>query len=371
MPGAQPTPEAVRLARRLRELREREFTRLTQAELGKALADGKNSVSPAAISTWENPASGRLPPAARLEAYSRLFCTPRSFEGGAHMLGIAELTVDELRRMEELKQELLNLRDRAAFRGEATASGRAESMWHFPDGSSITLVCSRLPSELRPPQADRSYLNYARFAELADLDTLIEIYGAIKAYNPTSRVYIRPAQDLTPHHVTNHLVLIGGRTWNAVTQSLSRIFPIPIESEDPGECGAIAVRNPDGEKKEFSYTLADGELVEDVGFFARGENPSAPRLTLTICSGITTRGVLGAAQCFIDREMRERNEQYLAPHFPDASTYCVVMRVPVVNGYPLTPDLSKEENRLFEWSDTERLMQNREYGGSSRRFSES
>ena len=68
MPGTQPTPEAVRLARRLRELREREFIRLTQAELGKALAVGKGPVSTAAISTWENPASGRLSPAARLEA---------------------------------------------------------------------------------------------------------------------------------------------------------------------------------------------------------------------------------------------------------------------------------------------------------------
>jgi hypothetical protein len=352
MPGAQPTPEAVRLAQRLRKLREREFTKLTQAELGKALAEGKDSVSPAAISTWENPASGRLPPAARLEAYSRLFCTPRSFDGGAHILGIAKLTADERSRMEELKEELLSLRDRAAFRGEATASGRAESMWHFPDGSSITLVCSRLPPELRPPQADRSHINYDRFAELANLDALIEIYGAIKAYNPASKVYIRPAQDLIPRHVTNHLVLIGARTWNAVTQSLSRIFPIPIESRDPGERSAITVRNTDGAKEEFPYTLADGEMVEDAGFFARGRNPSAPRLTLTICSGITTRGVLGAAQCFIDPEMRERNEQYVIPRFPDTSAYCIVMRVPVVNGYPLTPDLSKEENRLFEWSDT-------------------
>lgn len=353
MPGTQPTPEAVMLAQRLRELREREFTRLTQAELGKALTDGKHPVSPAAISTWENPASGRLPPAVRLEAYARLFCTPRSFDGGTHMLGVSELTADELRRMEELKQELLNLRDRAAFRGEATASARAESMWHFPDGSPITLVCSHLSSELRPPQADRSHLNYDRFAGLADLGALIEIYGAIKAYNPTSQVYIRAAQELIPRDVTNHLVLIGGMTWDAVTQSLSRIFPIPIESGDPGERGAIVVRRPDGKKKEFAYTLVDGEVVEDVGFFARGENPSAPRLTLTICSGITTRGVLGAAQCFIDREMRERNEQYLIPRFPDASAYCIVMRVPVVNGYPLTPDLSKEENRLFVWSDTD------------------
>ena len=51
--------------------------------------------------------------------------------------------------------------------------------------------------------------------------------------------------------------------------------------------------------------------------------------------------------------MRERNEQYLAPRFPDGSTYCIVMRVQVFNQDPLTPDLSKEENRLFEWCDAD------------------
>ena len=37
--------------------------------------------------------------------------------------------------------------------------------------------------------------------------------------------------------------------------------------------------------------------------------------------------------------------------FPDGSAYCIVMRVPIMNKDPLTPDLSKKENRLFEWSD--------------------
>jgi hypothetical protein len=354
MPGAQPTPEAIRLAKRLRELRERAFTKLTQSELGQALADGDGAVSPAAISMWENPSSGRLPPHARLEAYARLFCTPRSFEGGVHMLGLSELTAQELSRMEQLKDELLDLRDSAAARGEAPASGQAESMWHFPDGSRITLACNRLPEDRRPPSADPASLNYVRWAELADLDTLIDIYGAVRAYNRTSRVVIKAAQDLTQQDVANHLVLIGGWTWNTMNRWFSRIFPIPIESGDPGERGAIVVRNPDGEDKEFPYKLVDGELVEDVGFFARGVNPSAPRRTLTVCGGITTRGVRGAARCFIDWEMRERNEQYLIPRFPGASVYCIVMRVPVVNHDPMTPDLSIKDNVLFEWSGTDR-----------------
>jgi transcriptional regulator with XRE-family HTH domain len=351
MAHPQPDPDVSTLAQRLRELREQRFPRLTQSELGRALGGADDALSPATISMWENPASGRIPPAGRLEAYARLFSTPRSFEGKAHMLDIAELTSEERDRLEELRRELLGLRD-AATSGEGNPSpGESRSMWHFPDGSRITLVCYRLPADRRPPSADPLNLNYVRYSDLADLDALIDIYGEVRACNPASRVVITAAQELRQRDVANHLVLIGGQTWETVNPWFSRIFPIPIDAEDPFDRGAIVVHDPDGGEREFKYTRVGDDLVEDVGFFARGENPSAPRRTLTICSGITTRGVRGAARCFIDWEMQERNKEYLTPRFPDGSTYCVVMRVPVVNNDPLTPDLSKQENRLFEWCD--------------------
>jgi hypothetical protein len=349
MAAPQPAPEAVRLANRLRELRERAFVRLTQSQLGQAF-DPDDPLSPAAISMWENPTSGRMPPAPRLEAYALLFCTPRSFEGGAHMLSVGELTHEELDRRAELRRELLDLRNRAESDQTAPSSARAQSMWHFPDGSRITLVCNRLPPELLPAHADPGHLNYVRFAGLGDLDSMIDIYGAIRAYNPTSRVVITKAEDLRQRDVANHLVLIGGKAWSTAMPWFSRIFPVPIKAEDPGDRGAIVVYDSSGTKQEFKYTLVEGELLEDVGFFIRGENPAAPLRTLTIVGGITTRGVHGAARCFIDPEMRGRNEDYLNPRFPEGSTYCVVMRVPVVNNDPLTPDLSIAENRLFEWS---------------------
>jgi hypothetical protein len=351
MAAAQPASDAFRLASRLRELREREFDRLTQSQLGQAFGTPDEPLSPAAISMWESPSSGRLAPHSRLEAYALLFCTPRSFEGGVRMLSVDELTPQEQDRREELRRELFALRDSAESHTAAPSPGRAESMWHFPDGSRITLVCNRLSPENRPPQADPGDLNYVRLSGLTDLDTLVDIYGAVRAYNPTSRVVIRAAQDLTQNDVASHLVLIGGQVWETATPWFSRIFPIPIDPEDPYERGAIVVHDPGGTEREFKYTLVNSELVEDVGFFARGENPAAPLRTLTICSGVTTRGVLGAARCFIDPELRDRNEQYVKPHIPEGSTYCIVMRVPVLNQDPLTPDLSVVENRLFEWSD--------------------
>jgi transcriptional regulator with XRE-family HTH domain len=351
MAAAQPVPDARRLANRLRELRERAFIKLTQSQLGQALGAQDDPLSPAAISMWENPASGRLPPAARLESYALLFCTPRSFEGGVHMLGVGELTREELDRRDDLLGELLALRDIAELHQGAPSPVRPESMWDFPDGSRITLVCNRLPEGLRPKHADRGHENYVRFAGLGDLDSLIDIYGAIRAYNATSRVAIMAAEELRQRDVANHMVVIGGKAWSTVMPWFSRIFPVPIKAEDPGVRGAIVVDDPDGTEHEFTYTRVGDELIEDVGFFVRGENPAAPLRTLTIIGGITTRGVHGVARCFIDTELRSRNENYLYPRFPAGSTYCIVMRVPVVNGDPLTPDLSIAENRLFEWDD--------------------
>jgi hypothetical protein len=358
MSSERPHPAAVRLAERLRDLRESAPVPLTQSALGQALGDAENPLSPAAVSTWENPGSGRIVPAIRLDAYARLFCTPRSFEGTPHLLEAAELTDDERRRFVELKDELVSLRD-VATAWHGAHLGGPQPMWHFPDGAQITLVCSRLPPDRRPPASDPDFLNYVRWSDLADLDALIEIYGAVRAYNPPdTQVVIMAAQDLRQRDVANHLVLIGGMIWSPVEPWFSRIFPMPIQFRDPGkgQRDTIVVRDrddPAAAKQEFECKVDEnGGLVEDVGVFCRGQNPQAARRTVTICGGITTRGVRGAARCFIDPGMRERNEQYVT-RFPEGSTYGVVMKVPVINRDPATPDLSKKENRLFEWCDAE------------------
>lgn len=231
---------------------------------------------------------------------------------------------------------------------EPQGATAALSMWHFPDGAPITLVSGLLTDDTRPPYANPLNPNYTRYAELADLDALIDIYGIVNAYNPGAAIDIRAAQDLLPAQIASHLILVGRLTWEAVTPWLSRIFPIPIDPGDPFERGAIVVHESDGTEQRFSLTSAEGEIVEDIGIFARGRNPSAPRRTLTIRGGITTRGVHDAARCFIDRELRERNERCLRIRFPAGATYCLVMRIPIGNRDPLAPDLSGDGNVLFE-----------------------
>jgi hypothetical protein len=190
----QQGPGAVELAERLRDLRKRAPITLTQSALGQALGDAENPVGPAAL--WENPSSGRVVPIVRPEVYTLLFCTPRSFEGSPRLFEDAELKVDECKSFLELKEELAGLRDVAIGRLGA-ASGCARSMWHSPDGSRITLACSRQPPDRWSPSSDPERLNYVRLSDLADCGALVDIYGAIRAYNPTSRVVIGAAQDLT------------------------------------------------------------------------------------------------------------------------------------------------------------------------------
>lgn len=243
-------------------------------------------------------------------------------------------------------------------RSTSPDSSASNSLWNFRDNSRITLACGQMPWGLRPPQSDPGHMDYASAFGLADLDSLMDIYGEVRARNPMSRVAITTAEDLTQHDTANHLILIGGLAWNAVQQWLSQIFHTPIMGSDPGERGAVTVSAPDGSLYEFKCAYFRGRggfaLTEDVGFFVRGKNPSAPQRTLTVCGGITTRGVRGVAQCFIDPEKREINEAHLKQRFPVDSTYCIVMRVPIMgNADPLTPNLSNPESSLFEWCDAD------------------
>jgi transcriptional regulator with XRE-family HTH domain len=332
------SPAAVRLARRLRELREREFGRLTQDELGRALG-GDDGLSPATISMWENPASGRLPPPHRLETYAQLFCTARSFEGAAHLISARELTHGERERLAGLRQELLELREYAEP-GQEPVPERIRPVWQFSDGAPITIVCGLLPADGRPPQADPADLNYVRMARFADLDALVDIYGAVKALNPDSLVILTTAKEMTRVDALNHLVLIGNTELNLAGRWFARHLELPVTVDESG------VHRGD---ETYTYTVDDGELIEDVGVFVHGPHPSAPHRRLIMCNGITTRGVRGAAQSFLNPTVRDRNAAWVAHRWPPDATYCVVLRVPVLNGEPLPQVLEDPATRLHDW----------------------
>jgi transcriptional regulator with XRE-family HTH domain len=342
----QPSIPARRLAERLRALREQEH--LTQKQLARVLG-GAEPISIATVSLWEKPGSDRLPPAQRLEAYARLFCTSRSFDGDRpRLLSPGELTEQEREQETELYDELIELRERAqTTNGPAPIRGQRSAIWHFPDPIAVSIVCS--DAEEPPPYSQPSDLNYTRYARYADLDTLITVYGQVKADNPARMVRILPADRLVQDFALNHVILIGGKTAPLFAQDL----PVPAATEIPGTAPVTHLFSctVGSETREFrSSRDDDGNLLQDVGLIARGPHPIVPGGTVTLLSGITSRGVHGAALGFIDPHVRDTNERYLENAFGNVESFCLLMNIPVQNDVALPPNLWRENTRLYEWS---------------------
>jgi transcriptional regulator with XRE-family HTH domain len=343
------------LAERLRDLREREFRPLTQRVLARALG-GSEPLNHATVSQWEKPDSNRLPPPQRLKAYARLFCSERSFASASpRLLGDDELTNAEREREIELYEELLELRDRAQSTDAATASSEQYaveyhgSLWRFPDGAAISIVCSDVPRAARPAYADEGHLNYSRYARHADLDALIDVYGQVRADNPGTWIRILSPKSLALDFALNHLVIIGGAAVDDVAPWFAEGVPLPTVRES-GDTHTFTYK-VEGEVREFASTRDDdGNLTHDVGFIARAPHNIVPGRTVTVLGGITSRGVHGAALAFSDPHLREPNLRYLTDTFSSTDTFCILMRVPVRNDAALPPNLSNDNVRLYQWS---------------------
>jgi transcriptional regulator with XRE-family HTH domain len=350
-------------------LRERHWPerKLTQFQLAEALG-----VSVPSISAWESrTGSPTPPPNNRLSAYATFFATRRSIEDKPYrVLGEEELTDEERVERDRLHEELFALRYGAlpeigandgiriplAGAGDAIGGGT----WYFPDQRPVTIVCARLPVELRErmPYADPLDPDYVRAYTYADLDALIELHGHIRAVNPASHVRIRTADALEEDDYTDHLVLLGGVDWNPVLRDILRRISLPVRQHgrtDGADYEGFFEVGEDGHAKEFAPELETHDsqrtLIEDVAHFFRGANPYNLKRTVTICNGLFGRGTYGAVRALTDARFRDRNEVYLRKRFAGKRSFSMLARVPIANGEALTPDWSEAENRLHEWPE--------------------
>jgi hypothetical protein len=340
---------AVRLARALRDLREKEWPEeLTQTQLAAGFST-EARVAAATLSQWESTTNPKIPTPTRLSAYARFFATRRSLEGGPHLIPEDELTPEEQDRFRELEEHLHGLlhHDKAPRRNTFT----------FDDGP-VTVICSQTPQEAQGPLADESDPNFTKLQRFGDLDALIEIYGHLCRSNPSLDIFFRLASEIVADDLTTHVFLLGGIAWNQATRRFqTAISELPIaQIEVPEIATGEIFRVADGDLSffpEWDDPAERGEegkreLIEDVALLARLPNPFHSRRTLTICNGVHSRGVLGAVRCLTDIRVREANEAYLAERFPDGR-FALLLRVPVVGNETLSPDLQKPDTRLYEW----------------------
>jgi transcriptional regulator with XRE-family HTH domain len=361
------------LARRLRELREDRWPdqKITQPQLAQALGDGK-ALSVPLISSWESQTNPRIPPLPRLEGYAAVFATSRSFDGTEpHRLSPEEMTDEETVSMTELQQELMALRSNALRAGTAAQETVAvkpvsdverslvSGFWRFADGNDITIVCAQWPARMLAeiPYTDIRDPDYIELLTYSELDALFELYGHLRAANPGNQVNLRIADKLAPDDYTSHLISLGGVDWNMITSATMHRLPLPVQQiadwDKPGEQyfqvdenGTIVKHKP---VLEEAVAQPKGILREDVALFARAISPFNRARTVTICSGMYGRGTYGVVRALTDARFRDRNSAYLRDRFGNGETYCILTRVPVVQGVTLTPDWTTGDYTLFEW----------------------
>lgn len=353
------------LARYLRLLREERWPnmKVTQPQLAQALG-GDKPLSVPLISSWESASNPKIPPIPRLEAYAGFFATQRSVAGDPpRVLPPAEMTESEQRARDELLRELMNLRKDALRTTAGPAPGddfEALSIgpWRFDDRKPITIVCAQLPSDLleRMPYTARDDPDFVELYTYADLDSLFELHGHLRAANPLSEVTYRTAQRLQPDNYTTHLVSLGGVDWNRATVSLLTQLQLPVRQvarDSPEEVAYFEVEDNGQTVRHQPHldTIGGREILrEDVALFARAINPYNRVRTVSICNGMYSGGCYGAVRALTDARFRDRNAAYLQDRFAGSEAFCILSRVRVELGAPLTPDWTDPENRLFEWS---------------------
>ena len=338
-------------------------------------SSGRVSRSP---KPWWPRRSGRAPPwcragrrrrrrlrPGRLRAYATLFAIERSYQDGRlHVLADADLTPAEVAARDDLYAELDGLRpatapDPAPRDPEPRAEPQPEpapNSWRFLDDGPIRLVCGLLPENHRGDYAADGSYNYTELFRYADIDAMVELFGHLRMTNPNSDVRFILAEDMKSDDLSAHVVLIGGQAWNPAAEFYRKLAGLPIRQvEDPNvEDGEVFEIGPKGRERRFLPGFVESDprlgLIEDVALFARMPNPSYPQRTLTICSGVFSRGVYGAVRALTDARVRDANERYMATRFGDVAEFGLLLRVPVLGGATSSPDLTSDYHRLYVWT---------------------
>lgn len=346
------SPSLLELSLELRRLRVGHWPDvrgLTQAALARVLSV-EEPLSPATVASWENKLAPKLPARERVLAYAQFFATRRSLEPGPHLIEPDSFTPEEDAEYRKLRDKLLRLHGAARGADDPAVVRRS---WQFTDSGPITLICARLPEEQLSPMALPDSPNHSDLLSFADLDAMVQLFGHVRAENPSMRVEYMTAPNVLPDHLIGHVAIIGDIGWNRITTRLLDLARLPVEQRaDPAfEFGEIFVAKTGGEERKYLPTWSmtqPPELFEDIGLLVRMPNPLNSARTLTICNGIYSHGLYGAVRSLTDVQLRDSNECYIAENFPDQQ-FCILMRAQIIEGRVMTPDFGTQGTVLYQW----------------------
>jgi transcriptional regulator with XRE-family HTH domain len=378
------------LVTRLRELRREGLAgkQVTQRHLATALR-----VSTPLVSSWENLSGEAVPPEERLRDYARFFATDRSLAGdGPRLIPPEELTGDEEEKRRRLIDELIGLRELALAPWPGTAGRLGGRFWHFPEGRQITIIANPLSDKKlgHIEYATPWHPNYVESLRNGDMDSTIELVGHIRAENPGSEVRYMTYDRVSADNLTGHLVILGGAdtfvfphvpkgeshqlsplSWLIRRLGLPIVTRLPDDKDDeydtefvvlvdgtgtPGIRGnqeeiyrPTFIRRSRDDSAERLLVHDQPQLEYDVALLVRRPNPLNTAASLTICSGIFSRGTYGAVRATTDAQLRTSNEQWIAQNL-GLEEFWLLLQVPVyqtpTGGVTLTPDLQRPFTRL-------------------------
>jgi transcriptional regulator with XRE-family HTH domain len=379
------------LGERLRQLRE--SLHLTQTALAQALGrtsvDGKKP-SDSSVSLWER---NEAQPGDRwLDAYARLFSVRTVDEPGDRR---TEPRLSEA----DLKSQLKALRERSTegpAEGNVVARRSQRGFWRFQDGQPITVVGTPMYSRWveRIAYADPYHPNYIESIRNADMDATVNLVVHLTRVNPDSSIEFLTHDRLQARHFTGHLVVLGGadtsfssaETEDTPTEQRTRselgrylqelrlpmFTRLPADGDDEYDTEFVVTTDADkrptsdgireeiyapafvryriGDRGEQEFVHSYPQLEHDVGLLVRQLNPSNSATTLTICSGVFSRGSFGAVAATTDESLADRNENFIRETFGSADRadplrFWMLFKVPIrrtsEGAMTLPPDLSR------------------------------
>ncbi len=144
---------------------------------------------------------------------------------------------------------------------------------------------------------------------------------------------------------------IPGGQYFEVEQNGKKVRHGPVLQEVSGPGGSARAASAIPTELAAYGSAGFKGILQDVAHFARAQSPFNRKRTVTICNGMYGRGTYGAVRALTDARFRDRNAEYLLSRFGRSEAYCLLTRVPIVDGATLTPDWTTGDYTLFEWSE--------------------